>query len=32
VEAHNQVAAILTPEQRKLLRQHAPAGMMEGHP
>ena len=24
VEAHNQMAAVLTPEQRKLLRQHAP--------
>ena len=24
VEAHNQVAAVLTPEQRKLMRQHAP--------
>jgi Spy/CpxP family protein refolding chaperone len=27
VEAHNQVSAVLTPEQRKLLRQHGP-GMM----
>jgi len=24
VEAHNQMSALLTPEQRKLLRQHAP--------
>jgi Spy/CpxP family protein refolding chaperone len=24
VEAHNQMAAVLTPEQRKLMRQHAP--------
>src|SRR5688572_21038008 len=24
VEAHNQMASVLTPEQRKLLRQHAP--------
>jgi Spy/CpxP family protein refolding chaperone len=24
VEAHNQMAAVLTPEQRKLLRQHGP--------
>ena len=32
VETHNQVIAILTPEQRKLLREHAPAGMMGGNP
>ena len=29
VETHNQVLAILTPEQRKLLRQHAPGWMSE---
>jgi Spy/CpxP family protein refolding chaperone len=29
VEAHNQMAAVLTPEQRKLLRQHAPGWMSE---
>jgi Spy/CpxP family protein refolding chaperone len=31
VEAHNQVAALLTPEQRKELRQRAPGWMMEGN-
>lgn len=30
IEAHNQIAALLTPEQRKELRQHAPGWMMEG--
>jgi Spy/CpxP family protein refolding chaperone len=29
VEAHNQMAAVLTPEQRKLLRQHGPWWMGE---
>jgi len=29
VEAHNQVAAVLTPEQRKQLRQHAPGWLGE---
>jgi Spy/CpxP family protein refolding chaperone len=31
VEAHNQIAALLTPEQRKELRQRAPGWMMEGN-
>ena len=30
VEAHNQIAALLTPEQRKELRQRAPGWMMDG--
>lgn len=30
IEAHNQIAALLTPEQRKELRQRAPGWMMEG--
>jgi Spy/CpxP family protein refolding chaperone len=30
IEAHNQIAALLTPEQRKELRQRAPNWMMEG--
>ena len=29
VEAHNQMAAVLTPEQRKQLRQHGPWWMGE---
>ena len=31
VEAHNQVAAVLTPEQRKELRQHSPWRLSDGH-
>jgi len=31
VAAHNQVAEVLTPEQRKELRQRAPGWMMEGN-
>ena len=31
VEAHNQIAALLTPEQRKELRQRAPGWMMDGN-
>lgn len=31
VEAHNQIAAVLTPEQRKELRERAPGWMMDGH-
>jgi Spy/CpxP family protein refolding chaperone len=29
VEAHNQVAAVLTPEQRKVLRQHSPGWLAD---
>jgi Spy/CpxP family protein refolding chaperone len=31
VDAHNQIAALLTPEQRKELRERAPGWMMDGH-
>ena len=31
VEAHNQIAALLTPEQRKELRERAPGWMMDGN-
>lgn len=31
VEAHNQIAAVLTPEQRKELRQRAPGWLMDGN-
>ena len=31
VEAHNQIAALLTPEQRKELRERAPRWMMDGN-
>ena len=31
VEAHNQIAALLTPEQRKQLRERAPGWMMDGN-
>ena len=31
VEAHNQIAALLTPEQRKELRERTPGWMMDGN-